>query len=413
MYLEDTGKLRFTFNSHVGTSISTIPSNQWTHVAITFNSSGIGNLYLNGKFDISYNYGVPSTASTDSLYIGTVGGFNFFKGYIDAVKISNYEKSVDEIKKDMFREIDYTNRPTPPNSTVSLNFDFFNYSSTSNGQYYYLRGNAKYSTPVTQDDIPVSPIIGSGIENFPVGYYFKADSRRIPQFNTAGYMEVDSINITSTTSVSDLKMFIAINHQKLSELQIILYSPDGDSAIVWDKNSGINNNVDNLITVFDDESDNEIVNNKYVDFGPNIKPMNSLSSTFSGKNPKGIWILKIVDLYNGNTGFLYGWGLRFNNVTGVEDNYSNIIPASYKLEQNYPNPFNPTTTISYSLPNASNVKLTVYNLLGQEVTTLVNSFNQAGKHSIQFNAANLASGVYIYTIKTDNFIATKKLMLLK
>ena len=52
MYLEDTGKLRFTFNSHVGTSISTIPSNQWTHVAITFNSSGIGNLYLNGKFDI-------------------------------------------------------------------------------------------------------------------------------------------------------------------------------------------------------------------------------------------------------------------------------------------------------------------------------------------------------------------------
>ena len=59
----------------------------------------------------------------------------------------------------------------------------------------------------------------------------------------AGYMEVDSINITSTTSVLDLKMFIAIGHQKLSELQIILYSPDGDSAIVWDRNSGINNNV--------------------------------------------------------------------------------------------------------------------------------------------------------------------------
>ncbi len=99
--------------------------------------------------------------------------------------------------------------------------------------------------------------------------------------------------------------------------------------------------------------------------------------------------------------------------------YSNIVnaeiisPGKYNLEQNYPNPFNPTTTISYSLPKSSNVKLTIYNLLGQEVTTLANSFNEAGKHSIQFNAANLASGVYIYSIKADNFSAAKKLMLLK
>ncbi len=413
MYLENTGKLRFVFNSHVGTSLSTIPSNQWTHIAITFNSSGGGNLYINGKYDVGYNYGAPSTANTDSLYIGTSGGLNYFKGYIDGVKISNYEKSEAEINRDMFREIDYNNKPNPPNSTVSLNFDFYNYPSTGNGYYYYLRGGAAYSTPVAQNDVPVSPIIGSGTENFPVGYYFKSDSRRIPQFNTAGYMEVDSLNVTSTTSISDLKMFIALNHQNLSELQIILYSPDGDSVIVWDKNGGINNNVDNLITVFDDGSDNELVNNKYVDFGPDIKPINSINTTFSGKNPKGIWRLKIVDLYNGNTGFLYGWGLRFNNVTGVEENYTSTIPSDYKLEQNYPNPFNPSTTISYSLPRASNVKLTIYNLLGQEVTTLVNSFNQAGKHSVQFNAANLASGVYIYSIKADNFSATKKLVLLK
>ena len=104
MYLEDTGKLRFVFNSHVGTSNSTIPSNQWTHIAITFNSTGTGNLYLNGKFDIGYNFGVPSSANTDSLYLGIAGGYNFFKGYIDAVKISNYEKNVDEINRDMFLE---------------------------------------------------------------------------------------------------------------------------------------------------------------------------------------------------------------------------------------------------------------------------------------------------------------------
>ncbi len=100
------------------------------------------------------------------------------------------------------------------------------------------------------------------------------------------------------------------------------------------------------------------------------------------------------------------------SVTGIND-ITKTQPKEYSLEQNYPNPFNPTTTISYSLPKASNVKLTIYNLLGQEVTTLVNSFNQAGKHSIQFNAAKLASGVYICSIKADNFSAAKKLILLK
>ena len=245
---------------------------------------------------------------------------------------------------------------------------------------------------------------------------FKSSDRRIPQFNTAGYMNEDSLEVTSSNSINDINMFVAINHNRLLDLKIILYSPTGDSVIVWNQNRGINNNVDNLITVFNDESDNELVNNNYVDFGQDVKPINSLKSIFSGKNPKGIWRLKIIDLYNGNIGFLYGWGLRLNNATnatGVEDNYSNTSPSVYNLEQNYPNPFNPITTISYSLPKASNVKLTIYNLLGQEVTTLVNSFNQAGKHSIKFNAANLASGVYFYSIKADGFVSSKKLILLK
>ncbi len=413
VYLEDTGKLRFVFNGHVGTSISTIPSNQWTHIAITFNSTGAGNLYINGKYDVDYNFGAPTTANTDSLFIGTLGGAYYFKGYIDAVKISNYEKNENEIKKDMFRIIDYYNKPNPPNSTVSLDFDFNNYPTTGNGTFYYLRGNAKYSTPVYLNDVPVSPILGSYNGIFPNGYYFKSSDRRIPQSNTAGYTEEDSLNVTSSTNISDLNMFIAINHDKLSDLQIILFSPDGDSVIIWDNISGLTGNVDNLITIFDDESENEALNYKYVDFGPNIKPANSLNSAFAGKNPKGIWRLKIVDFYNGNIGHLYGWGLRFNNVTGVENNNTNTVPSAYKLDQNYPNPFNPSTTINYALPKASNVKLIIYNLLGQEVTTLVNSFNQAGKHSVNFNAANLASGVYIYSIKADGFTASKKLMLLK
>ncbi len=98
-------------------------------------------------------------------------------------------------------------------------------------------------------------------------------------------------------------------------------------------------------------------------------------------------------------------------VTAVNDASQN--PAEFKLSQNYPNPFNPTTRISYSIPNRSNVVLKIYDILGNEVATLVNGVQNAGSHTINFNAENLASGTYIYRIQTENHIAARKLILLK
>jgi len=97
--------------------------------------------------------------------------------------------------------------------------------------------------------------------------------------------------------------------------------------------------------------------------------------------------------------------------TGVGGN--NGLPETYTLEQNYPNPFNPATTINFALTKASNVKLTVYNILGQQVATLVNGQMNAGTHSVQFNAINLASGVYFYRLEAGDFRAHKKMLLLK
>ncbi|HXX65104.1 MAG TPA: T9SS type A sorting domain-containing protein [Bacteroidota bacterium] len=88
-------------------------------------------------------------------------------------------------------------------------------------------------------------------------------------------------------------------------------------------------------------------------------------------------------------------------------------PESFSLAQNYPNPFNPSTTIQYALSKAQNVQLKVYNLLGQEVATLVDGRMAAGFHSVQFNAARLASGVYIYKIVAGDFVSAKKMILLK
>ena len=91
----------------------------------------------------------------------------------------------------------------------------------------------------------------------------------------------------------------------------------------------------------------------------------------------------------------------------------NTLPAKFELYQNYPNPFNPTTTIKYSLEKTEHVTLKVYDELGNVVKTLVNGNKDAGRYSLEFNGAGLASGIYYYRITAGSFSEVKKLMLLK
>jgi hypothetical protein len=90
-----------------------------------------------------------------------------------------------------------------------------------------------------------------------------------------------------------------------------------------------------------------------------------------------------------------------------------VKPKGYLLQQNYPNPFNPTTVINFTIPKAGKVTLKVYNSLGQEVATLMNGFATAKTYDITFNGSNLASGVYFYTLKYDNKLESKKMVLMK
>lgn len=82
-----------------------------------------------------------------------------------------------------------------------------------------------------------------------------------------------------------------------------------------------------------------------------------------------------------------------------------------KLDQNYPNPFNPGTTIKYDLPMSSMERLSVYNMLGREVSVLVNGRKEAGYHEVKFDGAGLSSGVYFYRIQAGSFVETRKLLL--
>ncbi|HTY37078.1 MAG TPA: T9SS type A sorting domain-containing protein, partial [Bacteroidota bacterium] len=100
-----------------------------------------------------------------------------------------------------------------------------------------------------------------------------------------------------------------------------------------------------------------------------------------------------------------------SSTTAVNANES--MPTSFSLQQNYPNPFNPTTTIQFQLPTESIVTLKVYNLLGQEIRTLVNGDLHAGVHIVSFDASNLSSGIYVYRLQAGEFSQVRRMMLIK
>ncbi len=102
--------------------------------------------------------------------------------------------------------------------------------------------------------------------------------------------------------------------------------------------------------------------------------------------------------------------LKDLTITSVAEN---ISPHQYQLEQNYPNPFNPVTVIRYYIPHITSVKLTITDELGRLVKTLVNKEQTSGQYSVLFDGKAFSSGIYFYTLSTDNFHQSKKMMLLK
>jgi hypothetical protein len=118
--------------------------------------------------------------------------------------------------------------------------------------------------------------------------------------------------------------------------------------------------------------------------------------------------------------FFRGWIDEVKFYNHVPDSYvatsidePTQVPEKISLKQNYPNPFNPTTKINYSLPAAEDVSLTVYDVLGREVATLIDKQQQAGTYSVTFNAEQYSSGVYFYRLQTENTSKVRKMLLVK
>jgi len=154
--------------------------------------------------------------------------------------------------------------------------------------------------------------------------------------------------------------------------------------------------------------------NSYTQVGDDITPTASMvtqSIPFTGGT--NISKIKLSASVSASNRFYVDNIIVISSAITAIGNHENSRPTGFILSQNYPNPFNPSTKISFTMPKHSHVTIKVYDILGNEVATLVNEEKPQGNYTIEFNAKNLVSGVYFYTLKADSFSDTKKLLLLK
>lgn len=142
-------------------------------------------------------------------------------------------------------------------------------------------------------------------------------------------------------------------------------------------------------------------------------------NSWSRLDHSGLFSAEINSIYYDDKAVLYA---ATNNGIGafsgdllvsVDDDQITLVPNNFLLYQNYPNPFNPITVIRYDIAQAENVELSIYNILGQRIRTLVNEIKQPGQYEVSFDASSLPSGIYIYRIKSGNYLSSKKMLLIK
>ncbi|MBN8583645.1 MAG: S8 family serine peptidase [Ignavibacteria bacterium] len=220
----------------------------------------------------------------------------------------------------------------------------------------------------------------------------------------------DTVNVYFGGTITDVNFSMnSLTHSKTGDLEFSIKSPAGTEVILSSRRGAAGDNFIN--TIFNDSAANPISSGT-APFTGSFRPENPLSA-FNGQNPMGNWIFRVNDNAASDTGRVMNYviNISYNATVGINNN--NNLPFSFILEQNYPNPFNPSTSIRYSVPAAGNVTLKVFDVAGKEVAILVNEMKQQGVYSIDFNASNLASGVYFYRIEAGDFTDVKKMLLVK
>lgn len=415
-FLTTGNVLRAGVNNTFVSATGSAPAGQWTHVAFTYSATGETYAFaINGEPAGSGTLSAGTIADgTDSLLIGGGGSLAEFHGYLDELRISDYAKTIAEIRSMMFVTMDQANEQGSAFTNVCYSLNGYATDACADGgPRLTFNGHAAFSLPATVNDVPVAPLgRAPSTAGFAAGYRMRSPDRRIPASGTAGAMIRDSIFCGQSVTIADLNLFLAANHTWEQDLDVALIGPAGDSVRVFG-DWGFGGSDAAIVTIFDDDADSGYVFNRYLAPGPTIRPRYSLNAVFGGRNAQGWWILDVVDDASSDSGRLYGWGIQINNQTVVHAGEAPVPPASFRLAQNYPNPFNPVTTIEYDVPRTVPVTLEIFDLLGRLVERPVNEVQAPGTYRVRFPSARAASGTYFCRLRAGEHVQTMKMLLVK
>lgn len=312
-------------------------------------------------------------------------------GYIDESPLLSLSK-VEDLPNDQGGFVQFSiGGQHATNGEVDLNTSHFNIWSY-NGSYWENVKTVTYEPRITGNgnmvsvSVPFTMPLGADSANY-------AQSFKVTAHTAKGDM-------ISTTGVES---GVAIDNIAPAKVENVSASKENDQiSMSWDPNSS--SDVDGYF-VFIESEDGTYDTENSIGFSE------STSLVFNKPNEKGDYeyVVLAIDKHQ-NVGAPSEPTLV--SITTANELTGNV-PEHFELSQNYPNPFNPTTEISYALPDKAQVKVSVFNMLGQKVSTLINRSQNAGYHSVKFDAANLTSGTYFYRIEAGSFTETKKMMLIK
>lgn len=234
------------------------------------------------------------------------------------------------------------------------------------------------------------------LSEVPVLAFESADTSQF-YTDTGELIFAGELSVTASTEITADSAFISISEGFVSEEDSLGIEDEGSLDVElgngWVKVSGngsLEDYQDALQTVFYTRKEGSV-------FSDTLKELSITvySGSFSSESiQKYIYVHEVDSM-------------------GTENENDPELPIQFSLDQNYPNPFNPSTNINFALPKSAEVRLLVYNLLGQQVAELVNGNLKEGNHSVRFDASQLSSGVYIYRIQAGSFVQTKKMLLIK
>ena len=334
--------------------------NDWHHIAFTWGNNGM-KLFVNGELQSDHiSVTNPAMSNTYNFYVGADGYMlhngnyvvsNFFDGQIDEVRIWNYQKTAGEIL-----------------SLWSSPLDSAYYVTSDSGLIGYWRFDFLEDLEINNDgpdDVRDLSLFHNHLD--------LAGDAHLVLSNIVVPVELVSFNAAVDRNLVNLSWITA------TELNDYGFDIERKTKDIWEKIGFVSGN-------------GTTTEMKYYSFTDNISLINNVDIIY--------YRLKQID-FDGT--------YEYSNEVIIEISQ----PQSYLLNQNYPNPFNPTTMISWQLPESNFVILKIYDVLGNEISTLVNEEKSAGEYEIEFSAENFSSGIYYYKIVAGNFVDVKKMLLLK